>query len=162
METRFSSSLRDFKAFGHYTPCVIKPASRLLSASEKQRLIRLASAFPHFKFVLMKFLQKTFPKRLDNTTISWYNKNIEKNKNEKEPLKMKKNDWYMEAIENTLSVQREEIDELKAAITYMEDSNDKSEAHLKMVAEYKQDLAEAIENLKSAEKYVESQKQYVA
>lgn len=77
-------------------------------------------------------------------------------------MTMKRNDEYMEALEDALSELHEEIDELTAAIAYMEDSNDTSEAHVRMVAEYKRELAEAVENLESAERYVESQRQYAA
>ncbi len=74
---------------------------------------------------------------------------------------MKKN-WYMEAIESTLNEQKIEIAELEATIAYMEGSEDKSEAHFRMLAEYKQELAEAVEGLKRGEQYAESMKKYVA
>ena len=72
------------------------------------------------------------------------------------------NSWYMEALEDTLTEQRFEIDELKAAIAYMESSKDVSEAHSKMLAEYKRELAMAEADLESAERYVESQRKYAA
>lgn len=74
---------------------------------------------------------------------------------------MEKN-WYIEAIESTLSEQRSEIDELKATIAYMEASEDKSDAHFKMLAEYKQELAEAVEDLERGEQYIETLKKYAA
>lgn len=74
---------------------------------------------------------------------------------------MKKN-WYDEAIEDILVKQRSDVSELEAAIFCMESSEDKSELHFKMLAEYKQELAEAVDNLRSAEQYVESMKKYVA
>lgn len=74
---------------------------------------------------------------------------------------MEKN-WYIKAIENTLSEQLSEIDELKATIAYMEASKDTSEAHFKMLAEYKQELTEAVEDLERGEQYIETMKKYAA
>lgn len=73
---------------------------------------------------------------------------------------MEKNNWYMEALENTLSEQCEEIDELKAELAYFESSEHKSAATMKMIDEVKKEITEAVENLRSAMIYVESQKQY--
>ena len=73
----------------------------------------------------------------------------------------KQNDWYMEALENTLVEQEFEIDELQAQIAYLE-SGSKSEKSLQMIAELKAELTVALEDYESAKKYVESQKKYAA
>ncbi|MEG1562564.1 MAG: hypothetical protein RR365_02370 [Bacteroides sp.] len=65
---------------------------------------------------------------------------------------------YMEALERTITEQRFEMDELKAEISYLESG--KSEATRRMANELKRELAEAVENLKSAMAYVESLRQY--
>ena len=70
------------------------------------------------------------------------------------------NDWYMDALESTLTQQQFEVDELEAQISYLEGSNRKTDKTRKMIAELKQELAEALDALQSATKYVESQKQY--
>lgn len=75
---------------------------------------------------------------------------------------MMNNNWYDEAVEETLKMQREEIAELEATIAYMEQGGDTSELHNKMLAECRQELVEAVEDLKSAEKYAESMKKYAA
>lgn len=72
------------------------------------------------------------------------------------------NNWYMEGIKDIMSKQQFEIDELEAAINYMESKESKTEANLKMIAEYKQELAEAIEDLKSTKQYMKSVEKYIA
>lgn len=72
------------------------------------------------------------------------------------------NNWYMESIEDVMSRQQFEVDELKAAITYMESKKSKTEANLKMIAEYKKELAEAIEDLESTKQYLKSIEKYIA
>lgn len=73
----------------------------------------------------------------------------------------KQNDWYMEALKDTLISQEFEIDQLKAQIAYLE-SGSKSEGNLKMIAELKSELAVELEDYESAKKYVESYKKYAA
>ena len=68
--------------------------------------------------------------------------------------------WYVEAIESVLIEQRCEIDELEAEIAYLESSQRKSKAACKMIAELKQQLAEAMDNLENGMRYAESQLQY--
>lgn len=48
------------------------------------------------------------------------------------------NDWYMEALESTLTQQQFEVDELEAQISYLEGSNRKTDKTRKMIAELKQ------------------------
>ena len=81
----------------------------------QNRKARFAKSWQTALFALKcKFFLEKFREMLDNNMQACYNKNIKKRtkpkfKNEKEPLKMEKN-WYIEAIESTLSEQRSEID----------------------------------------------------